>query len=174
MLILRALTVGSVILAAYCTAATAAGVKDPLSSVRALYSPERGTETARAGVSQIYELGSRSLRLRLMGSGVCTFPMRSRDITCSEIVDPRIKGAVSRMPQPVFGQVTPDKQTRIVTVTIADGSGPQIFNYLFAQTGGSWELENVEATGTSKWSLSALTGAGRPDDTFPRRDTPKP
>jgi len=170
----RTVFVAAQLLLALCVPAVAAGVKDPLASVRALYGLALEAQVSRAGVSRIYALGSLALRLRLMGSGVCTFPMRTRSISCVEIVDPQIDGARSWAVPPVFSQTAPDKETRIVTVTVADASGPQTFSYRFAQTGSLWALEDVAAMGAAGWSLTAITGGERPKSGDLPRNTPRP
>lgn len=161
----RATIIGFALLAVSLPVSDArAGVADPLTALRALYKDKvkaAAPDTKRT-ISTLYEWADRALKRKLLANGVCTVPFRSRDITCSLVIDPTVAGLQMPlpMPDPTFTANAPSPTERTVTATIVDEDMKFDVAYRFTRTGSTWELSDLEARPPQgkSWRLSELIG----------------
>ena len=148
----------TLLLAASWLPARADGVADPVAAIRALYAS--AANGGKPGLAQIYALAGRSLRTHLMGAGLCTYPMRTRALTCLDTIDPIGNGVVLPRSGVAVAGAASDEDIRQVIVTFTGSTGTQVLHYAFVRSGGGWTLDNIAALTAPAWELTSLDASG--------------
>lgn len=135
------------LLAAPLIPATAnAAVTDPLAALKSLYATKSRTAAPQRNttIATLYDWADRNLRRKLMANGVCTIPIRSRDVKCSLKFDPAFAGITADPPVPDILAAGTGNQ-RIVTASFNDEDVRFEVVYTFTRNGDRWELSEYEA-----------------------------
>ena len=137
-----------------------AGVADPAAALKSLYASQKGTPKPNATIATLYAWADRNLKRKLMANGVCTIPLRSREVTCALRFDPATAGMETKLPDPAFTAVAATPNERQITVAFTDEDVKLEVVYRFARNGDTWELTEVEGKPphTKPWKLSGIIG----------------
>ncbi len=142
-------------------AATSASatVLDPLTALKSLYKAAKPKTAVdgNATIATLYDWAGRNLKRKLMANGVCTIPVRSRDVQCSLKFDPAFAGVTDDPPVPSIAADGAGNVRRI-TVTFNDEDVRFEVIYTFTRAGDRWELSEYEARPPqgNAWRLSEL------------------
>ena len=158
-----------------CTA-QADGVADPLVAIRTLYASAALAKSNSAGLAAIYMLAGRPLRSHLLGTGWCTFPMRTRTLTCAEALDVIGNGAPVPHAGVGIAATAADPSQRQISVMFDTRLGPQEMRYNFARGSSGWVLDDVVSVKGRIWALRALNAADAvpPAASPPAVEEPRP
>ena len=123
-----------------------AAVNDPLVALKALYKSAipKSSADRNTNIKTLYDWADRNLKRKLMANGICTIPLRKRDVECSLKFDPAFAGVTDDPPLPSI-VADGSGSTRRVTVTFNDEDPRFEVVYSFSRNGDRWELSEYEA-----------------------------